>query len=340
VFDIDNQYMFGPSILAAPVTNEMYNKTEILPDIITSGNFFDEHGIQGGLKAEYYNDINFKNLINTQKDEKINFSWDIVYPKGINGPGFSVRWSGQIISCEEGVYKFALRSNDIAALWIDDNLVIERTGVEESKLSFESIKLLGNKKYNIRVDYAQSKPESTICLMWIKPENIATGTGTKEMTNKINVYLPEGNTWYDFWSGESFKGGITIERTVPIDIMPLYIKSGSIIPMGPKIQYSTEKPADPVELRIYEGGDAEFNIYEDENDNYNYEKGVYSIIPVTWSDKSKTLTIGKQKGKFPGMLMERIFNVVLVKENHGTGIEETVPDTTIRYFGENISMNL
>ncbi|MDP4241037.1 MAG: DUF5110 domain-containing protein [Bacteroidota bacterium] len=104
--------------------------------------------------------------------------------------------------------------------------------------------------------------------------------------------------------------------------------------MGPFVQYATEKPADTIELRIYQGANGQFTIYEDENDNYNYEKGVYATINLSWNDQTKTLTIQKRKGSFPGMLKKRTFNVVLVKENHGIGVglADSI-DKTIVYDG-------
>ena len=112
------------------------------------------------------------------------------------------------------------------------------------------------------------------------------------------------------------------------------IKAGSIVPMGPFLQYSTEKPADPIELRIYPGADGSFTLYEDENDNYDYEKGVYSTIDFHWDDTRHQLTIDDRKGEFPGMLKTRSFQVVVVGKSHGTGVEVTKdPDKAISYIG-------
>ena len=112
-----------------------------------------------------------------------------------------------------------------------------------------------------------------------------------------------------------------------MDEIPLYVKAGSIIPMGPYVQYATEKPADPIELRVYTGANAEFTLYEDENDNYNYEKGIYATIQFHWNEKEQTLTIEDRKGKFPGMLQNRTFKIVWVDQNHGVGLEpENNPD--------------
>jgi alpha-D-xyloside xylohydrolase len=149
-----------------------------------------------------------------------------------------------------------------------------------------------------------------------------------------SVYLPAGPTWYDFWSGSTQTGGQTIMAAAPIDHLPLYVPAGSIIPMGPVMQYSTASPADPIELRVYRGADGAFTLYEDENDNYNYEKGMYATIPIAWKDATKTLTIGARKGTFSGMLQKRSFHVVFVGSGHGTGIGDTSsPDATITYDG-------
>ncbi|MDD2590611.1 MAG: glycoside hydrolase family 31 protein [Fermentimonas sp.] len=129
------------------------------------------------------------------------------------------------------------------------------------------------------------------------------------------IYLPSGSDWYDFWTNEIFKGGNEISKETSIDIIPLYIKAGSILPIGPEVQYATEKNWDNLELRIYEGADGTFTLYEDENDNYNYEKGIYSTITFSWNDTKRTLTINNREGSFPGMLTDRKFNIVRIGKN-------------------------
>ena len=111
------------------------------------------------------------------------------------------------------------------------------------------------------------------------------------------------------------------------------------MPLGPLLQWSTEKPEDPMELRVYRGADGKFTLYEDENDNYSYEKGVYATIPFRWDEAKRTLTIGDRKGEFPGMLPTRSFRVVFVRENHGAGIlSEDRPDKTVQYDGKSVSV--
>jgi len=157
----------------------------------------------------------------------------------------------------------------------------------------------------------------------------------------MEVYLPNGIDWIDFWTGEKLEGGQTVSRETPIDIIPLYVKAGSILPIGPDVQYATEKNWDNLEIRVYEGADGEFTLYEDENDNYNYEKGMYSTITFTWDDTKKILTISNREGSFPGMLNERVFNLVLVSKNNGNGMNRPVKyDKVVTYKGQEIVLNL
>jgi len=149
-----------------------------------------------------------------------------------------------------------------------------------------------------------------------------------------SVYLPAGSDWYDFWTGKKETSGKRIDAAAPISELPLFVRGGSIIPMGPEIQYTSEKPADPIELRIYREADGEFTLYEDEGDGYQYEKGVHATIPLSWNEAAGTLTIGNRAGAFPGMLKSRTFRVVFVGDGHGAGegVTEAV-DQVVQYSG-------
>jgi alpha-D-xyloside xylohydrolase len=165
------------------------------------------------------------------------------------------------------------------------------------------------------------------------------GNTANEKTRK--VYLPKSADWFDFWTGEKLTGGQTINAPAPIETIPLFVKAGSIIPMGPFLQYATEKSADQIELRIYPGADGNFTIYEDENDNYNYEKGVYSTIDIKWDEAKQTLTIADRKGEYPGMLKERTFNIVITTKNHGAGLNISDSyDKVIKYNGKEIKVKI
>lgn len=172
-------------------------------------------------------------------------------------------------------------------------------------------------------------------------EQLYTGNTASAGKTTRDVYLPATTKWYDFWTGKVYTGGQTIAAAAPIDVMPLYVKAGSIIPMGPVMEYATEKPANNIELRIYPGANGQFEYYEDENDNYNYEKGQSATFKLSWNDKLHLLTISDTKGTFHGMLQSRTFNIVLVNGAHGSNVGEiTQADKTIVYTGKALSVKL
>jgi len=171
---------------------------------------------------------------------------------------------------------------------------------------------------------------------WDKKD--ANSDSKKQLVNfteakSIKVYLPEGTSWYDFWTNEKISGGQEVTKKTTIDEIPLYIKAGSILPFGPQVQYATEKKWDNLEIRVYPGANGAFTLYEDENDNYNYEKGAYSTILFTWNEAQKVLTINDRKGAFPGMLTTRKFNISIVED--GKKI-----DKVLTYSGKKIKVSL
>jgi alpha-D-xyloside xylohydrolase len=172
------------------------------------------------------------------------------------------------------------------------------------------------------------------------PSILVTPVTTAQATTR-SVYLPaSGAPWYNFWTAETSPAGQRVEASAPVETLPLFIRPGSIIPLGPFIQYSSEKPADPIELRVYRGADGQFTLYEDEGDNYNYEKGSYATIPVSWNEAKQTMEIGKRSGEFPGMVKDRTFNIVWVSGKHGAGIPITeTPDAVVHYTGEAMTVS-
>ena len=153
-----------------------------------------------------------------------------------------------------------------------------------------------------------------------------------------SVYLPAG-TWYDFWTGSTATGGTKVTADAPLSKIPLYVKAGSIVPMGPNIQYATQS-IDPLEIRIYKGANGSFTLYEDEGDTYNYETGQYSQITFTWDDTAKKLSVGARAGTYTGMPASRTFNVVWVGASHGTGADVTATaDQVVKYDGTATSVS-
>ncbi len=154
------------------------------------------------------------------------------------------------------------------------------------------------------------------------------------------VHFPAGSDWYGFYDGRLIRGGQDLEVPAPYGRMPLYVRAGSIVPAGPDMQWSDEKAADPIRIFVYAGADGQFTLYEDENVNYNYEKGACAMIPMQYDDAKRTLRIGARKGSFPGMLAERTFIVVPVDAAHPVACATDAPGIELRYTGEELVVNL
>src|SRR5271166_4367525 len=153
------------------------------------------------------------------------------------------------------------------------------------------------------------------------------------------VYLPESPAWYDFWTGAPQPGGQEIDAIAPLERIPLYVRAGSILPLAPEIQYANEKPAGPIELRIYRGADGTFNLYQDAGDGYDYEKGAHTVIPFRWSESTRTLAIGDREGAYSEMPAGIQINIVWVSTGHGSGLAAVAnPDNTIEYIGKAVSI--
>lgn len=184
------------------------------------------------------------------------------------------------------------------------------------------------------MDYREDVTASNIGDQFLFGPALLVNPVTDPGVDMRRVYLPN-STWYNFWTGEHLSGGRFVMTSAPLETLPIFVPAGSILPMGPVVQYASEKPADPLELRVYAGADADFTLYEDEGDNYNYEKGDYSTIPFHWDEAKHALTIGARQGSFPGMLHRRTFHIVWVREGHGVGVGPcSRVDKTVHYDGK------
>lgn len=163
---------------------------------------------------------------------------------------------------------------------------------------------------------------------------------TVEDASSRSMYLPPAAAWYDFWTGKKTTGGQRIDVKAGLDKIPLYVRAGSILPLGPDIEYAGEKASAPIELRVYPGANATFELYEDAGDSYDYEKGEHAVIPITWNEGEGKLTLGTRVGQFSGMKKERLFHLILVRENHGDGPQQSFDvDREIRYSGALVSVD-
>ncbi|HWU81288.1 MAG TPA: TIM-barrel domain-containing protein [Caulobacter sp.] len=338
--NIDDSFMFGPSFLVHPVTRAMYNVSTPPAATIPSQYLRTSDG-KTGLTVQYFDGENFEAPKGKLVDEKIDHTWPD--PPLAEIPGglaklnnFSARWEGAILAPEDGEYEIGLAGDDGVRLFLNGEKVVDdwTSGAER----YHGVKrtLKRGESLPVRIDYYQGSGERSLRLTWRRPADLQAITKLANAPRDLTVstYLPKGADWYDFWSNERHAGGGAVSREAPLNILPLYVRAGSIVPMGPAVQFATERPEAPYEIRIYPGADARFTIYEDDNETYAYEKGQRATYDLTWNDKARTLTVGPRQGSFPGMIQQRQLNLVLVTPSQGAGPRSASADRQILYDGK------
>ncbi|WP_420141725.1 TIM-barrel domain-containing protein, partial [Sphingomonas sp.] len=336
---IDDSFMFGPSFLVHPVTRAMYH---ILPPpaATISADYLRTPDGQPGLAGQYFEGENFETPKSRFVDPKVDHTWpdpplaDI--PAGLSSlQHFSARWDGTITAPEDGEYEIGVEGNDGFRLKLDGKTVVEDWAPGAARYKSTTITLRKGQAVRVGIDYYQVDGNRVLRLAWRRPGERQTIAGPKPTLDEtMETYLPAGVGWYDFWTNQRFEGGRRVTRQAPLDLIPLYVRAGSIVPMGPNVQFATENPGAPYEVRIYPGADARFTLYEDDNETYAYEKGERATYDLVWDDAAKTLRIGARQGRFPAMTARRDLNLVLMS-GAGRGGMEMLPATKrITYSGQ------
>ena len=325
--DLSDTFMFGPSFLVHPVTRPMYHADNPPAETIPS-KYLQTFDGKPGLDAQYFAGTNFNNPKEKLVDLRIDHDWPgpplAGPPGGLDGfDNFSVRWEGYIVAPEDGEYEFGVEGDDGFRLFIGDKRIINDWNNGAKRYRDAKVKLRKGHQAKIKLEYFQGGIDRVVRLCWRTPSDIEKLNSQESKLNlAVGTYLPAGTEWFDFWDNSRHEGGQTVQRNCPLNILPLYVRAGSIIPMGPKVQYATENPDATYEIRIYPGADAKFTIYEDDNETFNYEKGEYATYDLIWNNAANTLTVSDRKGAFPGMIMKRKLNVVIAEKGKG-GISQS-----------------
>ncbi|MBQ5540683.1 MAG: DUF5110 domain-containing protein, partial [Bacteroidales bacterium] len=227
-------------------------------------------------------------------------------------------------------YQFQIKSFDSRVIVFNgDTLKVELSGNEPY---FEFLQLEKGKEYPIVCETQNNQTGAArFRLYWKTPSDFEKEQQKAEKPKTRDVYLPKGFKWYDFFSGAVYDGGQTVTVDAPIEKMPLFIRQGSVLPLGEVGQYADEKANGDLEIRVYEGSDGDFTLYEDEGDNLNYQNGKFSVIKFSYSEAQKVLKISKREGGFSGMPSERIFKIT-------TQNGKTVK--TVKYSGEEVEVEM
>ncbi len=307
--NISDQFMFGDSLMVCPVTQAMFHQQSLQQQLIAPEHLHTAEGLQG-ISEQHFSDDQFKQLVATQVVESIDGNWAGGPPAGLPLSGYSVRWQGSLTAPVDGEYNWLIHANDGVRFYLDGKLLIDSWQAQAQLNHKASCYLKANQQYQLVVEYAHWQGSSKCSLSWAHA-GIAHQQ-TQLYPAEREVVLPAGLAWYNYWNKHCYQGGQTIAMGTPIDIMPLLVKAGAIIPHGPDMQYHDELPSDPLTIEVYAGEDGRFCLYEDEGDSYRYEQGAYSEIVFEWDNSKRCLHIAKRSGSFAGMLKQRTFNVHLI----------------------------
>ena len=336
VRQIADQFMCGDALLVAPIMTPRVQAVAGEETIIPASCLFDQERKAGGLSATYFNGIKFDREVMKRQDATVNFNWTAQPPTDkLKHDFYSVRWEGFVKTENAGPHKFSVTGNDGFRLWVNGKVVCEDWHARPTAIKSGEIALPANTLVPIKLEYFQDTTDAEIALRWAPPAKaiqapemtatiplaadnakpVVAGTGAPAFNSNDpsirKVVLPTAAKWYEFWSGKPVGNGI-VTVSAPIDIIPLFVRAGSILPFGPELQHAGEKTVQPTELRIYPGANASFELYDDAGEGYGYEKGEYAIIPLQWDEARQTLSIGQRQGTYPGLEATRKFKVILI----------------------------
>lgn len=340
------EFMFGPALLVHPITRAMYHVGQPPAETIPTAALRTPDG-RPGLRAEYFEGTNFETPAGEVVDAVVDHKWPA--PPLANPPAkltrlddFSGRWTGTITAPEDGGHEIGVAGDDGYRLWLDGKLVVEDWNRGPTRYKSANLALRAGQAVAVRLDFFQGKYDRALRLAWRTPSQArALAAAAPKLNNTMETYLPAGAEWFDFWTNERHAGGSTVRKNCPLDVLPLYVRAGSIVPLGPVVQHVNEKPDAPYEIRIYPGADATFTLYEDDGETYDYEQGRRATWELKWEDAARTLSVGAREGSFPGLVATRELRIVVAAPGRGVGPEESATvDRTVTYTGAPLTVTL
>lgn len=319
---LDTQFMFGPAFLVHPVVEPLLRVPALPAATVPTSALTTPEG-RPGIAVQYFQGRNFDGAAGKVVEPKVDQTWSgpplTDFPPGLSSNNdFSTRWKGTITMPEAGEYEIGAEGDDGVRVWFDNELIVDDWGEHPMRWRYKRMTFQKGQRVAVNIEHFQGAGERGLRLAWKTPSVMAEDA-KKKTEGMVSTYLPSGE-WYDFWTNEKLEGGREVKRSCPMDILPLYVRAGSIVPMGPMVKYVGEEPKAPYEIRIYPGADAVFTLYEDDGKTYDYEKGEYSAIALSWDDTARKLTIGKRMGHFSGMAAQRDYRIVLATADTAKGL--------------------
>lgn len=338
---IASSFMVGRTLLAAPVTRPMAHRPDRPQEFIPPRDLLSPDGTSRGMVQEFFGDTDLGRRVTTRRTENFNLTWQGSLPDEVQGSPWSVRYDGRVRIRESGLHVFLVRSDGGARLALDGKILLDRWPLDAerpgSRVDTVTVDLDASDGIPIRLEYRQPVANAAELVMeWIPPGTVPSDTSPWRWP----VYLPAGTDWIDFWTGERRPGGRVDTAAAPLMRLPLYVKAGSMLLLGPDVQRADGLPVDPVEIRVYPGADATYEWYEDAGDGNDGGRD-RSLVRLHWNDTTRILTIGRRDGTYPGMDLQRLLVAVVVGPGRGTGLTDLSGGTTrIAYLGAETSVRL
>jgi len=292
----DDEYLLGKNILVAPV---LQGSLQIVP-----GDWLKTPDGQPGLQAEFFPDTELSGApALTRTDAVVDFDWSKTGPApGLPTNNYTARWTGTIaVPASIGDVVLATVADDGARVWIDGRLVIDAWGPHDATTSLASAALTAGQPHQLRIEYLQMEYSAVMKLQW---RSVHAGSTLSA------AWLPPGN-WMDAWTGRMISGPGMVTNDVPLDQIPIYIKSGAVLPLAPEMQYTGQLPWDPVTLDLYPraGETNTATLYEDDTLTTAYQRGKFrnTLITASADDAKQTIfvNIGGAIGTYHGALKKR-----------------------------------
>lgn len=326
---VDDTYMFGPAFLVQPITRPMFHPVLPPPATVPATQLRTPDG-QRGLVLEYFEGMNFEKPASRTVDTVVDHHWPDP-PLGSIPPGlasldrFSARWTGELIATESGEHEIGVEGDDGFRLWLDDKLVVDDWAVGGARFNGHRITLREGQVLKLRIDFYQQGGNRLLRLGWRTPSlQRELAELHKKLDQRQATPLPAGGDWFDFWTGQRHVGGRSVERDYALDEFPLFVRAGAIVPLGPVVEHTGQRPEAPWEIRVYPGADGGFTLYEDDGETYAYERGERATTALRWDDARRTLHIGARQGRYRGMVMRRELRVRLMAPPDQIGHTRTV----------------
>ncbi|WP_082567579.1 TIM-barrel domain-containing protein [Pelomonas sp. Root1217] len=327
---LDDTYMFGPAFLVQPITRAMFHAELPRPETVPPTQLRTPDG-QPGLVLAYFEGKAFEKPASSTVDTVIEHTWPNP-PLGSIPPGlanldsFSARWTGQLIAMESGEHEIGVEGDDGFRLWLDDQLVVDDWVVGGARFNGHRLTLREGQVLKLRIDFFQAGGGRVLRLAWRTPSQLRElAAAQPKLDQRQATLLPAGTDWFDFWTGQRHTGGGSVTRDYALDQFPLFVRAGSLVPLGPVVEHTGQSLDAPWEIRVYPGADGRFTLYEDDGETYRYERGERATTALRWDDASRTLHIGVRQGRYPGMAGRRELQVRLMASPGQAEQTRTVP---------------